>query len=87
MITDEVREEAALICAISASSGLPSGEGRAYIMLGQDLGAELQAGELAGYAWQEAMNRNVAINGVWRWTREVDAEAEALLRTGWNPFA
>lgn len=75
-ISKKVREEAALICAIAASSpGHPL-----YCMIERELGLSAKAGDLALRAWSRA-GRGVKH---FEW-HHVDAEAEALLRTGWSP--
>ena len=76
----KVREEAALICAIAASE-----PGAWYSVIEQHLGDGAWSDEshcLASYAYGEARRRmpNVEFGDV-----TLDAEAEALIRTGWSP--
>jgi hypothetical protein len=82
-IGKKVREEAARICAMCASS-MPQPVGG---MESQEaIGASDDAFWLAYEAWTFAWER-------WRWevinghavSAVADAEAEALLRTGWTP--
>lgn len=76
--TEEVREQAALVCAIAASSeGLFPWYHDIAECLGLDAGSA--ALELAVDAWFEVRAHGLG------WNREVDAEAEALIRTGWSP--
>lgn len=79
MIPRHVREDAALICAIAASGGTVGYH--AALTIARELGIEDRhdAINLAADAWAQAMV------GRSDWTREVDAEAEALIRTGWSP--
>ena len=80
-ITKKVREEAALICAVSASTRVQSGTGFTYSVIASHLGLDDKspAFMLAFKAWLNA--RPIGCD----WTQETDAEAEALLRTGWTP--
>jgi hypothetical protein len=72
------REEAALICAISASSdGMLCSHGLLYSTTAEHIEATHAADVLAASAWQVAI---VALGG--SWTPEVDAEAECLIRNG-----
>jgi hypothetical protein len=79
-----VREEAALICAIAASGGVYVGTrySRVYAEVFGRLGTGQASGclSLASVAYYRVME---ALSGPW--TQEVDAEAEALIRTGWSP--
>jgi hypothetical protein len=80
-----VREEAALICAIAASGGVLSPPWRARVVFYSEIEYALSttgqhAKRLATAAWRYAMSRRPA-----PWGREHDAEAEALIRTGWSP--
>lgn len=83
-ISKKVREEAALICALQASSDLE----RCHPELNDNdiaatLGVDGQAILLAWNAWLYVAN---ALG--WPYPIEspvLDAEAEALLRTGWSP--
>lgn len=81
MITKHIREQAALICAIAASSP-DEWFSTIEIGLGED-GWCRASHELAVAAWREASRR---------WPKAgtcksvIDAEAEALLRTGWSPW-
>jgi hypothetical protein len=88
VITDEVREEAALLCAVTASTrqwGL-NYEAR-------DLCSSNEAAKLALDAWRTAEAthdpRLPSFGNEWdrSWEIYFDicAEAEAMLRTGWTP--
>lgn len=72
------RDAAALICAISASSE----HGEIYAQTCPAIGVDVcgPAHRLAFCAYVLLVCRL----GM-RWTRETDAEAEALIRTGWEP--
>lgn len=82
-ITKKVRDEAALICAIGASNDDLC---ECYSAIASRLGIPAQdlfgddAYRLALAAWDAAYVRGATTPGF-----EVDAEAEALLRTGWLP--
>ena len=80
----KVRGEAALICAIAASGGAWVVEERRwssyYARIADELELSSDSRRLAVKAYNHIMAK---IGGPW--TREVDAEAEALLRTGWSP--
>lgn len=83
-ISKKVREDAALICAIAASGGVHLEQcgrrSRVYAEIVRELGDALERGlSLAVHAYAEL--RNVYPN----WPVELDAEAEALIRTGWSP--
>ncbi len=72
--TKKVREEAALIASIVACSGTPAA----------DCFLHEPAYDLYLAAWNEVTDRLGTVN--WRWDDpEIDAEAEALIRTGWTP--
>lgn len=78
-ISKKVREEAALICAIAASNGEETEQAYATVadLLGisrRQGGHETASETLAYEAWV-----------VCRDSDHPDAEAEALLRTGWSP--
>lgn len=80
----EIREQAALICAICASTRYERGhavpfQDLDYMLIQEAMGFSKDARYLAEDAWREVI-LNVDV-----WTREVDAEAEALLRCGWTP--
>jgi hypothetical protein len=77
-ISKRAREEAALICAVAASSDFPA---RFYGNAAMDLGVSQAAYRLAGNALQKAFEQEHgdAIE------RAYDAEAESLLRCGWTP--
>lgn len=76
-ISKKVREEAALICAIAASNGQGF---TSYIEIENDLGEVSQVAlGLAASAWLALGD----VYGDGDATR--DAEAEALIRTGWSP--
>lgn len=71
----EVREKAALICAIAASTpDLDQAYNRLRCLLDKEVGADDEADDLAMAAWR-----------VTQYSDFPDAEAEALLRTGWEP--
>ena len=74
-----VREEAALICAIAASSVsiYP-----VYDAFAASVAEHPDSLWLARKAWKRAMEGPPPAS---HWTRVVDAEAEALIRTGWSP--
>lgn len=79
------REDAALICAIAASGGVYlDGDTRwspVYAMVRKELDdTSDDCLALAIRAYEHVRRER---NGVW--DRETDAEAEALLRTGWSP--
>lgn len=78
-ITDADRETAALICAIAASTpDLHNSYGRVLASTGIEPGST--AANLAYDAWFES-DRNVGYQ-----VPDVrDAEAEALIRSGWSP--
>lgn len=83
-ISKKVREEAALICAIAASGGVTPERGdrrsRVYGEIHRSLGVggSDEALGLAIYAY-------VCLSEFMPWTPEFDAEAEAMIRTGWTP--
>jgi hypothetical protein len=79
VISDDVREQAALICAIAASTPRLCCD---YASTSDQL--DPPAGDvafsLAMFAWHTAFDRNPDLS-----PEETDAEAEALIRTGWTP--
>lgn len=77
-----VREEAALICAIAARAGTREHYGWTcvYGNIADAAQVSQDALRLAIHAW--ALTCVVSDR---KWTRVVDAEAEALIRTGWSP--
>jgi hypothetical protein len=74
-ITKKVREDAAWLCALSASNG----GGHLYWYLAELFDISGKSVRLAVSAWSVAP----APDG--RWCSEVDAEAEAMLLSGWEP--
>jgi hypothetical protein len=77
-IPHRVREEAALICALTASSP------KRYALYAHSakwIGASKAALSLAYEAGHQAFMTSDLDGGC----QELDAEAEALLRTGWSP--
>ena len=75
-ISKRVREEAALLCAIEASNPELA---EAYILVALHLGWNASfsdAYDLAIAAWERCSPRP---------RPDVDAEAEALIRSGWSP--
>lgn len=87
MIRHRVREEAAIICAVAASGGVLVFSYRfyAYRPIQMELGFHFTSRDLAIEAYSHV--RKILREGdpESTWTREVDAEAEALLRCGWAP--
>lgn len=86
-ITKKVREEAALICAASASHSASRPHWSVDIAIGMGLNADPQAASLAAQAILHA-GRHLAYEPTEPgrlWPRSHDAEAEAMLRTGWCP--
>lgn len=82
-ISKRTMEQAILICAIAASGGvhLVDGRTRCYGTIRLELpDASSDAMHLACIACGHVMDMLGSV-----WTCEVDAEAEALLRTGWSP--
>jgi len=83
-----VREEAALICAIAASGGVVGYEERfgrrscVYYTIYARLGSGMAPGCLALACRVCATLIGTMPGG---WTRELDAECEARIRTGWSP--
>ena len=75
-IPRKVREEAAMICAIAASSGPRY---RFYSEVAEFIGASDAAWSLAADAFSWALTMEDSD------PRVHDAEAEALIRTGWSP--
>jgi hypothetical protein len=76
-ISKEVREEAAMICAIAASCRFTGAEA------GDATGASELAMSLAYRSWFHSMHGSSHRFGS-DWSQDW-AEAEALLRTGWSP--
>jgi sensor histidine kinase YesM len=78
----KVREEAALICSIAASGGVHDGirSTRVYRWIGDELEVINGAISLAIHAYLYLIHRHYTA-----WTQQLDAEAEALIRTGWCP--
>jgi hypothetical protein len=82
--TKAEREEAALICAIAASSAIRETTWDVSYRLTGSKNGTASSG-LADAAWREAVGDEYR-NSVWMNRRsEVYAEAEALIRTGWTP--
>lgn len=79
-----VREQAALICAIAASSGAIGWFTR---NTAEQIGADLDASELAFEAWNfvRLKDGDQYHSMLTEGARIRDAEAEALIRTGWSP--
>lgn len=76
------REEAATICAIAASGGMTI-DGRrffGYRTIQLEIGSHDDACGLALEAWLHVYQSDQEHS-----LREVDAEAEALIRCGWTP--
>lgn len=80
MIPRRVREEAALIA--SAVACTTSQRDDEWLTFTTSLGVSQDAWRLYWFAWCEAQSRNphLAAN-----SPLIDAEAEAMLRTGWEP--
>lgn len=79
-ISKRVRNEAAMIAALGASSCIAKvcgyGQHHTWLM------SSHAASKLASNAYQEVLDDCASIHYDWR---AVWAEAEALLRTGWTP--
>jgi hypothetical protein len=75
-ISKRTREQAALICAIAA---LSDERHPIYHTISHDLGLPERAADLAINAWTALRDIGFA------WTREMDGEAESLIRSGWSP--
>jgi hypothetical protein len=76
-ISKKTREEAALICQVAASN---ESHAESYSMVANDLGI--------ADGWFPAVESLEMAFQAWRYTQYMempDAEAEALLRTGWEP--
>lgn len=74
------REEAALICAIAASGGVYSDHYGRYLHNYADVAAAL---DVSGLSVEIALGAYYDVSRCFGiWTREVDAEAEALIRNG-----
>ena len=89
-ISKRVREQAAMICAVAASNrdgsyALDTSEicDQLGIDANLDLGAGCLAYDARAYVVTE-IDPCGRFSLLWR-TAETDAEAEALLRTGWTP--
>lgn len=87
MIMSETRELAALICAVAASTDW-RGQAPYYDvlvagLLGIDRGDP--AVRLSIEAWCAAGSAHRFVGLELDWPRARDAEAEALLRSGWSP--
>lgn len=85
-ISKRVREEAALICAIAANRGEPiSVSSTASMLYGVDSvqAARRSSAKLAVEAWAFAAQMGGRYDA--DQLRDDYAEAEALLRTGWEP--
>jgi hypothetical protein len=89
-ISKRTREQAALLCAIGASTPLESGF---YYTIALDLGVDERAVVDLAFAARYKAWRNAgwhpassarACASAWGLCRH-DAEAEALLRCGWDP--
>ncbi|HKP08327.1 MAG TPA: hypothetical protein VJU58_13825 [Microbacterium sp.] len=80
----KVREDAALICAIAASSG---DIGWYTYDTGEQIDAVAGAAELAAEAWNfvRVNDGDRFLDMLTEAARIRDAEAEALIRTGWTP--
>jgi hypothetical protein len=76
-ISKKVRDEAALICAIAASSGPTASTWSAQETIFPDSFEYCEAGVLARLA---LASTSLRFQG-----SEAYAEAEAMLRTGWSP--
>lgn len=82
-ISKKVREEAALICDISASHA--SGD-HWHSDIGAALGFDREAAILAADALMEVRHIDEMDDEPGRlWPRYRDAEAARMLRTGWSP--
>jgi hypothetical protein len=79
-ITQTIRDEAALVCALSASEVRPADECPCTYCIGARVGVSFEAQRLAKDAWFAAE----AEPGE-NYYAERYAEAEAMLRTGWTP--
>lgn len=81
-ISKKTREQAALICAIAASGGVhtesPDRWTRVYCDIARALDYDCVATRLSILAYDSLMRGRT-------WTRELDAEAESMIRTGWSP--
>lgn len=81
-ITKKLREQAALICAISASNkGFADWHSGAAEQIGIE--RESEPVLLSRAAWNQAWSIEIRIHR--NYSANLDAEAEALLRTGWSP--
>lgn len=86
-VSDETREQAAMICAIAASGGacFDGIETCGYRNIQMHLCLKWCSGDLALLAFDEVLRRLRRNNPEASWTREVDGEAESLVRCGWTP--
>lgn len=90
-ITKTAREQAARICALSASSSnsmvgdIPIWQHH-YLNIGEEIGASKAAIMLAADALVEVADQGGHAARDRLWPREDDALAEAALRTGLVPF-
>lgn len=75
-ITKKIREDAAFICSIAASNP----DMYLYQTIRKRFGLSWRAVDLAVYAWVEVRRRPGLMSDA-----ETEAEAEAMLRTGWTP--
>ncbi len=77
-ISKRTREQAALICQIAASDQSRT-TCSCHVCIGFDLGVSTRAQTLAFLAQRHALNTHPTGFDLY------DAEAESLLRTGWEP--
>lgn len=90
-ISDRTRDCAARICSVAACGGyfiFDLEDGRqlyGYRAIQFLLGSPGSAGDMALAAYADVMFRLRAADPDSEWTREVDAEAEAMIRSGWCP--
>lgn len=75
-ITKKLRQDAAFICSITASNP----DMCLYDDIRKRFGLSLRSVNLAVDAWCEVRRQNNLLSYA-----ETEAEAEALLRTGWTP--
>lgn len=81
--TKAERDVAALICAIAASQSDRSDA--FYDRIADDIGADDASLFLAQDAWTDSVERRPGGADFWDWLPERDAEAESMIRTGWEP--
>jgi len=87
-ISKRTREQAAMICAVSASDGSPRPDRDCYDLVAGRLWPRppKHAVNLALAAWDHVRDMECPTGAVYvSWTAATDADAEALLRTGWEP--